>query len=132
MTKPAKWDWKTWAAIAAFCGVTSLGTLISQAKKLVGWLSEDTVKTAQEEGLDSLRVMFARVRAADSVEAQALKASVDSMARGQRYVIRVLRKMPQAKAAAREIEREDREQETFLGRRAIADHTTTRTGDRTR
>lgn len=125
MTRPSKWDFKTWLIVAGFFGVSSFAGFLSKAQQIFGWGAGPSIEQAQRRGLDSLRIWRQMDRDADLLWKSDIKARVDSIVDRQKYVIRILLKIPAAKAAAKEIEREKREQDYLLGRPGIATHKTT-------
>lgn len=135
MTKPTKWDLKTWLTLAAFFGVGSFGTLLSQAQRITGWLAGPYIEQTQSRGLDSLRAWHRtdlEAHAAQAAATKALSDKVDTIASRQRFLTDVVSSTADGKAAARRIrakQKESQERESLFGdRRIIADERTTYRG----
>lgn len=118
-TKPSKWGLKEWLTLAAFFGVTSVGTLLSQTQQIIGWGAGPSIEQAQDRGLDSLRAWLKADRDAALLWQRYIETRIDSIVDRQKFTVRVLRKMPQAKDAVKKIKREDRDRDDFFGRRNV-------------
>lgn len=116
MTKPTKWDLKTWLTVAAFFGVGSFGTLLSQAQRIAGWLAGPTIEAHQARALahqdssqavkwDSLRSW----RAQDREAIKALGLKVDNVAA-------TVAELPGAADAARRRKAREQAQRDIAGR----------------
>lgn len=111
MTKPSKWDLKTWGVFLSIFGVTSFGTFLSQAQRITGWMASPSIQAAQAEGIR-------RASAADSVRMDELKTWIYAENKKTRKSIGDLRetlnevkgfKEADAKRRARQTAREDLE-----------------------
>ncbi len=119
MTKPTKWDLKTIIFLCAFFGVTSVGTLISQAQRLTGWLAGPAITSAQDKGLAKW----------DSLQAprmDTLKTLIKEQGRDQQAAYddlkATLAEVPAIQEAAKRRKARQKSLEALQMRRTIADN----------
>lgn len=121
MTSPSKWDAKTLIFVFAFFGVTSFGTLLSQAQRITGWLAGPAIDSAQGRALghqdsanairwDSLKAW----RMEDRESIRKIGAKVDTMAS-------TLAEVPGISAAARRRRAREQAQREIVGSRGLTD-----------
>jgi hypothetical protein len=119
MTRPTKWDLKTWLTIAAFFGVGSFGTFLSQAQRIAGWLAGPTIESHQSRALahqdsvqaikwDSLRAW----RMEDREAIQSIGQKVDNVAA-------TVAELPGAVDAARRRKARDQAQREITNRALV-------------
>lgn len=96
-------DFKAWLFIAGFCGVTSLGTLIAQGQKVIGYLAAPTVRAADSSGREAVKVMMHELR--DTILAANKRDHAAAMT-AISEVREVVERMPGAKRAGEQIRRE--------------------------
>ncbi len=121
MTKPHFWDLKTWLMLGGFLGFTSLGSLITFGRSVVGWFAFPTIDAAQARALghqDSVNaVRFDSLQAwhqQDHSAIGALGGKVDTLAA-------TVAEMPGASAAARRRRERESAGRALIGSRDLVD-----------